>query len=156
MLSVIIVCENVIFLAIYFINTFMKWGQSMNSQQEIQISLVVLLTGLVVVFSVLIFLTFIIKGYGSVVHSFLSRSRKKSADKETVPEPVLSPVVKSADENVSVAREEGIPEEVITVISAAAAAMFPSAVVTGIQKAAAHPNRSAWGMAGLQDNTRPF
>jgi Na+-transporting methylmalonyl-CoA/oxaloacetate decarboxylase gamma subunit len=49
----------------------------MNFKQELQISLTVLLTGLVVVFLMLIFLTLVIKGYGSAVQFLQAKYHKR-------------------------------------------------------------------------------
>ena len=62
----------------------------MNLAEEIQISLVVLLTGLLVVFAVLVFLTYIIKIYGTAIHSAATRKTKNQETKEAV-EPAQLP-----------------------------------------------------------------
>ena len=48
----------------------------MPSAENMNLSLIVLLTGLVVVFAALIFLTFIIKGYGALVSSMTAKSKQ--------------------------------------------------------------------------------
>lgn len=55
------------------------------------------------------------------------------------------------------AAEDGIPAEIIAAISAAVYMMYGSSTgrVTSIRRAV-QPNRSAWKMAGMLENTRPF
>lgn len=119
----------------------------MSLDQKIQLSVIVLLTGLVIVFIVLIFLTYIIKGYGRV----LSGLQTNSDGKKEISEPLAAAPLQS----LSV--QGGIPEETIAAISAAVYALYGTSAgrVTGIRRSS-QPNRSAWGMAGLLENTRPF
>lgn len=137
----------------------------MNFQQEVQVSLTVLITGLVVVFLMLIFLTLVIKGYSSAVHSLQSKQNKEAPRNRvqpvSQPEPVQasgsSPAAPETEEGPFV--EEGIPGEVLAALAAAAYVTIPDGVVTSVRRAApAAPqrSRSAWGMAGLLENTRPF
>ena len=127
----------------------------MNTAEEVQISLVVLLTGLLVVFAMLIFLTFIIKIYGTAIHSATNKKSKKQETKTAIepapaPKAVVAPIAAPAV-------EEGIPQEVVAVIAAAVDAMYsPGTHAVKAVKRSAKPARSVWGAAGLMENTRPF
>ncbi len=119
----------------------------MSLDQKIQLSVIVLLTGLVIVFIVLIFLTYLIKGYGRV----LSGLQTNSNDKKKTSAPLAAAPVQLSSV------QAGISEETVAVISAAVYALYGTCAgkVTGIHRSS-QPSRSAWGMAGLLDNTRPF
>ncbi len=133
----------------------------MNVQQEVQISLTVLITGLVVVFLMLIFLTLIIKGYGNAVHSIQSRhDQKQLRDARPLPEfePVRAAEPAEGESPLRIqAGGEGIPDEVLAVLAAAASSAIPGGVVSSVRRAAAPDfGRSSWKIAGLLENTRPF
>lgn len=133
----------------------------MNVEQELQISLTVLLTGLVVVFLMLVFLTLVIKGYGNAVQLLQAKYRKRqSKDEPSVSktETVCAPLVQEDKQaQPSAATEEGIPEEVLAVIAAAAYSVMPGGKITSVRRAVGTGrSRSSWGMAGLLENTRPF
>ncbi|HEX3040427.1 MAG TPA: OadG family protein [Caproiciproducens sp.] len=118
----------------------------MSFEQQVQLSLTVLLTGLAIVFIMLIALTFIIKGYGSAV----SRLQDKLGGRPDSPTPAVT-------RSTVPAVQQGIPDEVVAAISAAVYMMYgPAAGKVKSIRRAAQPNRSAWRMAGLLENTRPF
>ncbi|NLG92854.1 MAG: OadG family protein [Clostridiales bacterium] len=121
----------------------------MSLDQKVQLSLIVLLTGLVIVFVMLIFLTFIIKGYSAVIKNI-----QPNAKADPVPKSV--PAVQKASAPVP-SVEAGIPEETVAAIAAAVYAMYGSSAgkIKSIRRAA-QPGRSLWRMAGLLENTRPF
>lgn len=128
----------------------------MNLGQEIQLSLTVLFTGLVIVFVMLIALTFIIKGYGAALNKIQNKmvggDDKRPADSST-PEPIAkngSPKTRNTPVNSAVSGE------VVAAISAAVYMMYGTSYeVTNIRRAP-RTNRSAWRTAGLLENTRPF
>ncbi len=118
-------------------------------------SLKVILTGFVVVFSVLLLLILIIKIYSAIVQKAQRgvKLKKEKIKEETIsvtPVPVTTaPVAMVADDTV--------PEEVVAVISAAVASMYGSSSkvrIKSIKKSGA--GRSAWANAGVFENTRPF
>lgn len=113
---------------------------------NMQIAWTVVFTGLVVVFILLIFLVYLVKGYGSVV------SRLQGKTKEDEIAPVSRPAEKPAP-----FVEEGIPGEVVAAIAAAVSCLYGEAPrsVVSVRRARA-AGRSAWEMAGLLENTRPF
>lgn len=130
----------------------------MDLQQEIQLSLTVLITGLVVVFVMLIFLTWVIKGYGNAVHAIQARLNEKQEGGRAVPEalPESASAAEGAPAGAAFGSEE-IPGEVLAAISAAAYWVFPQGRVTSVRRAvSAGRTRSPWCMAGLLENTRPF
>lgn len=118
----------------------------------------VVLTGFVVVFSMLILLIVIIKIYSTIVQKAQSagsnsKKGKKNKDEKPVEKPVApAPVV--AAKNVT----EGISDEVVAVISAAVATLYGSSEKAKIKsiKKSSDGGRSAWAKAGVLDNTRPF
>ena len=120
----------------------------------------VILTGFVVVFSVLLLLIGVIKLYSFIVGMVqCSGGSKKKKNKEQTP-PVKKKVTAEVSEPVSPKQnppvEEGIPEEVVAVIAAAVASVYGKsgrAKIKSIKKAG---GRSAWANAGVLDNTRPF
>jgi sodium pump decarboxylase gamma subunit len=126
-------------------------------QSNIQISLVVLITGLVIVFAVLIGLVLIVRGYGAAIRSLQSRTEPEEPNLAEPDKAVsISPAHTYVPAAETAAAPDGaIPEEVVAVIAAAVASMFPSGKVTSIRRTAAS-GRSAWGMAGLLEGTHPF
>lgn len=126
-----------------------------------EIAVIVLVTGLVVVFLALAVLIAVIKIYGTIVHSAQERSRQKKLEKaalqiaaaekgtpsdSSAPEPVPGPQV-----------EAGIPDEVVAAISAAVfCTMGESVSVVSVRHSKRAGSRSAWGQAGVWTNTKPF
>ena len=121
----------------------------MNFDQKVQLSIIVLLTGLVIVFVMLIFLTYLIKGYSAIIKNI-------HPDEKTKNIPKAAPAVQKAFVPVP-SVEAGIPEETVAVIAAAVYAMYGASAgkVKSIRRAV-QPGRSSWKMAGLLENTRPF
>ena len=113
--------------------------------------LMTVMIGLVVVFAVLIVLTFVFWVFGKVV-----------GGKEEKPTTTATPAVSVAPKTPIVSApiaENGVTDEVVAVISAAIAAMSDSNttyVVRRIRPAAAQGVRPVWAVAGIADNTRPF
>ena len=117
----------------------------------------VVLTGFVVVFTVLILLIVIIKVYSTIVTKAQQTGKKKkekvTETESSSPAPVVKPDVKASVRAV----QDGVSEEIVAVISAAVATMYGSpekAKIKSIKKS--DSGRSAWANAGLLDNTRPF
>ncbi|WP_195985110.1 OadG family protein [Clostridium sp. D33t1_170424_F3] len=124
----------------------------MDPQNEVLLSLTVLLTGLVVVFAMLVFLTIVIKVYGGAIHSMMKKKASNKTQAEEKPAPVAAPAPKPA-----IAVEEGISGEVVAAIAAAVYMTYGSAApaIRSVKRAASNP-RSIWGEAGRLENTRPF
>ena len=112
----------------------------------------VIITGLVLVFAILILLYLIIALQGVI---FVGLDKKKSEKKqEEKPAPAPAPAAKAAPAPAP-AVQAGIPGEVVAAISAAvtAASDTPDAV-RSITKAPAR--RNGWALAGVYSYTEPF
>ena len=121
----------------------------------------VILTGFVVVFSMLFLLILIIKLYGAIVSSAQRAADQRAKRKERVKERITDGsgvhIIKRPAYVTAPTIEEGIPEEVVAVIAAAVAAYDSTGSkvrIKSIKKA--NGGRSAWANAGVLDNTRPF
>ncbi len=125
-----------------------------------EIGLNVTVTGVALVFAMLILLVLILALFGKV-----SVALQKSAEKRSVKarEATLSQMqADNASNNSTVATvindENDISDEVIAVISAAVSSLYigssKKTVIKAIKKA--NGRRSAWGNAGVVDNTRAF
>lgn len=96
-----------------------------------------------VVFLIVLFLIRDVKRNGASLHALEGR---------------ISPLqsVKSKPSGPSgICSEDGISPEVVAAIAAAVACIYPGARVASLRRAPAKP-QSAWRMAGLLENTRPF
>lgn len=114
-----------------------------------------ILIGLVVVFAVLILLTFIFWLFGKVMSGVGKKEtpppETKSAPKAaaTAPAPIPAAPVPAVS--------EGISEEVVAVIAAAVAAMAPEGKRYTVRSVSrVRTERPVWAAAGLMENTRPF
>ena len=128
--------------------------------ENMETALVVLVTGLVVVFAALILMIAIIKIYGTLVYKAQNRNaQKRVATTEEKPAPQI-PTKPAAPIAAPIAPvvETGIPGEVVAAIAAAVVSVSEednkTYVVKNIKRAAG--SRPVWSMAGLLDNTRPF
>ena len=115
----------------------------------------VVITGLAVVFSALIILIAFVWLMGKFF-SMGNNKKKISAEPVTAAKPVTQVPVRTVNTNTATADDD----EVIAVISAAVAAMGQAEGKTYRVKSVRAVNnrasRSAWAMAGLQQNTAPF
>ena len=120
------------------------------------LSLVVLISGLLVVFLVLILLTGLIKLYGTIVSNISGKGGTKQNKTEKKPAPAAAPKAIAPVKKASAEAKPGIPGEIIAVIAAAVASLEGGSkyVIRGVKRS--KPSRSAWGTAGVMDNTRPF
>lgn len=115
----------------------------------------VTLSGLVLVFVVLVLLILLVE----LTSKIMLRGESKKDSAPTAPKPVVAPVVRVASAPSPVV-QAGIDEETVAVISAAvyscmdSAAMGTQYAISGIKRAAGE--RPVWGFAGMQQNTRPF
>ena len=109
----------------------------------------VLLIGLVVVFSVLIVLTFVFWLFGKVVGN-QGATTAAPAPKTPVAKPMATAPAPQTD---------GVPDEVVAVIAAAIAAMSDGTTqyaIRRIRPATTAHARPVWAAAGIAENTRPF
>lgn len=109
-------------------------------------------SGLVIVFAMLVLLVVIISVFGMIM-SRISGAPKKEKPKNE-PKVEVSPVAPVAP--VSTASDD---DDIIAAISAAVMMMYEGTGKTPVIRSirpAAKGVRSAWGMAGVMNNTRPF
>lgn len=122
------------------------------------LSAAVIFTGLVVVFTALVGLFFVVWLIGKLFVA-IENSRKpgggKQADVTSVVSAPQAPAAAPARNTPAVAAD-GIDDEVVAVIAAAVAAMDDGAgyVLRSVRRA--REARPAWAQAGLMQNTQPF
>ncbi len=113
-------------------------------------SLVILITGFVVVFLVLLLLIGIIKIYSGIVYAVQNKSTAKSKAKE----PAQAPATPSESAPVAQAPVgDGLDLQTVAVITAAVEAFYGSSKkvrVTGIRPS--NSSRNEWATAGLREN----
>lgn len=121
---------------------------------------VVMLTGISLVFAILVLLMLIIMLEGKFFDSLNAKKKaKKDAQVKAVavsPKPA-APVkpAEAAPAPEEPVVEQGIPGEVVAAIAAAIASMSGGKYVLRAVRRAGH-GRSAWGKAGVSDVTSPF
>ena len=124
------------------------------------ISLTILITGLVVVFSVLLLLIGLIKLYGTVVSKALeSAENKKKLQLAAVTTENTSenkPEIEETAGDVSQLDENGLNDEIVAVIAAAVVAAYGEGNVRVKSIRRVPQSRPVWSTAGIFDNTRPF
>ena len=94
----------------------------MDFSNPVQVSVVVLLTGMVITSVMLIILTFLIKIYGTIVYNAQNKNKQEPTKEEPSQAPAAAPVAAAVTAAVPVsapAVEGGIPQEVIAAIAAA-------------------------------------
>ena len=107
------------------------------------LALTVLLTGLTVVFSVLILLTIVIKVYGLIISKIQNKATK--------------PNTNSIDNVIYDDDNDDIDQEVLAVIFAAVAHMYSDDSKYKIKSVKrVFTSRPAWGNASIIENTKPF
>lgn len=135
-----------------FLSTLAKTAQGTENVWEI--SLNVLITGVVVVFAVLVLLIMLIKLYSTIVYKAQNRAPKAPKGSNDSGNVAQASVINN-NGAMAVAQPQGLTDELIAVITAAAVtAMGNSNIrVTGIRKRA---QRSEWSDAALRENVQPF
>lgn len=112
----------------------------------------VVITGLAVVFLSLVILIAFVWLFGKI----FTRKKKNKAEVQNKSEPQKPVVSASAAPQI----KSGESEEVIAVIAAAVAAMGAaegrSYRLRSVKAVKNKPSRSAWSMAGIQNDTTPF
>ncbi len=137
--------------------------QGVNEMGEnLKIGLIILLTGVVIVFAVLVLLICIIYVYGDIVSSIQKSIEKKKREKEELEkekEPEVPSVVEQAAEAEADSPEEDdeeIPLDVVAAIAAAVDYIFGQGSVKIKSVKRSSKRRSAWKSAGVAENTRSF
>ncbi|MBQ7860013.1 MAG: OadG family protein [Faecalibacterium sp.] len=121
--------------------------------------LVVTLTGMALVFAILVILMLIITLEGKFFDSMNARKQEKrdaqvKAAAASKAAPAAKPVESAAPTAPAPVVEQGIPAEIVAVIAAAIAAMGNGKYVL---KAVSRAGKGkAWGRAGVNDVTSPF
>lgn len=118
---------------------------------DLGFDVVVTITGIVLVFLILILLMAIITLEGKI---FDSMNAKKKAAKEAAKAPAVQPAapVQQAAAAPAPQVEEGIPGDVIAAIMAAIHAMGSGKYTLK----AVRRSKNGWGNAGVNDTTAPF
>lgn len=118
---------------------------------DLGFDVVVTITGIVLVFLILILLMAIITLEGKI---FDSMNAKKKAAKEAAKAPAAQPAapVQQAEAAPAPQVEEGIPGDVIAAIMAAIHAMGNGKYTLK----AVRRSKNGWGNAGVNDTTAPF
>ncbi|MDD2955103.1 MAG: OadG family transporter subunit [Oscillospiraceae bacterium] len=132
------------------------------SAENLSLSLNVIMSGLLVTFTALVALVLVITIFGKIMSAVTGRGKKSGGQGNPASQKKEEKPAAAAIQKASV-KSEGIPGDVIAVISAAVAAMMGGTgkgfAIKSIKKAA-HPKtkevRSAWSMAGIQQNTASF
>ena len=131
--------------------------------ENLKLGLIILLTGIVIVFSVLILLIGIIKLYASIVVSVQQaideKKNKKSEDESKKAEAAVAKpeVVETAAAEPEQAVDDGtVPGEIVAAIAAAIEVIFGegNVKIKSIKKSS--KRRSVWKSAGVAENTRSF
>ena len=135
---------------IYILNLAVKGGTVAENFK--QYGGTVTLSGLIIVFAMLILFVFVIAAFGAIMSRTAGKPKKaKPAAPKTESKPLPK---KSAPAPVN-----GVDDETVAVISAAVAMMYDGTgktpVIRSVRPAAAGV-RSAWKTAGVLNNTRPF
>jgi sodium pump decarboxylase gamma subunit len=119
--------------------------------------IVVTVTGVVLVFFILVLLMLIITLEGKVFDLLDSKKRAKveAAHAQAAGRPAEAPVVAAQSAGPEV--EEGIPGEVVAAIAAAITALGGGKyVLRAVHRAGNDGGRGVWGKAGTSDTTAPF
>lgn len=132
----------------------------MELMDKFTISASMLLTGFTIVFSVLIFLIFIIWLYGLIITKAQEKAVDLKREKKKVkivrkPEEKPDPPV-NKKHIFTAEKDDSLSEEVVAVISAAVYSIYGSKEKVKIKSIKKSASRSAWGNAGIINNTRPF
>lgn len=136
-------------------------GQSIASQQMADPDYwgsvgIIALAGIMVVFLILAILIFFFWLMGTIFKTMDNKKKSKAAEKAA---PVAAapavPVVEAVEET-----DETDDDEIMAVIAAAVAAYSEQDGkdyrILGVKPRGDARTRSAWGLAGISDNTRPF
>jgi sodium pump decarboxylase gamma subunit len=131
---------------------------SLSLGEKVSISLTTLLTGFVVVFAVLILLIIIITIYGKIVYTAQNKVKKSKESKKSEQTDAVASAPKAVAPAPAKGSVSGISDEIVAVIAAAVDSTYGvgKAKITGIKKSKNTGGRSAWGQAGVMNNTRPF
>ena len=142
-------------------------GGSVAEQSRGELMLVLTVTGLFVVFAVLVLLTLLFLFYGKLLDRINESKKKKDARKISAGSAAVEPPKKISEKKPEAVKravtkesapasesDSGIPEEIIAVIAAAVASLDGNYVVKSVKRT--RGGVSAWRQAALSENTRRF
>lgn len=134
-----------------FLSTLAKTAT--ETQNVWDLSLNVLVTGIVVVFVVLFLLILLIKLYSTIVYKAQNRAPK--APKGGSDSTAQATVQGNGGAAMALTQPTGLTDELIAVITAAAVSCMGTSNirVTGIRK---RTQRSEWSDAGIRESVQPF
>lgn len=125
--------------------------------ENLKLGFIILLTGVLVVFAVLVLLIGIIKLYSTIVYNVQNKGNKKDKSEQTAVKTESKPVVEEASAQPETQEDDGtVPGEIIAVIAAAVEAIFGQGAVKIKSVRKSSKRRSAWKSAGVAENTRSF
>ncbi len=120
---------------------------------------IITLTGLLVVFAILAILIFLFWAMGKIFGAIDSSKKKKAEAAKAAAKPASAPAAASQPVEEVYEEEDTSDDEIIAVISAAIAAYSEqdgkSYEIRSIKRKD-NKARSAWSLAGIGENTRPF
>ena len=132
----------------------------LHDMNGMNLALTILLTGLVVVFVVLIILTLVIKLYGSSIYNLQNKTKEKNTSKSEISTQVKNPevITMKSQSNSSISDEE-ISGEILAIISAAVFTIYTlvpekTYQIKNIKRSSGV--RPVWGIAGVIENTQRF
>lgn len=136
-------------------------GQSIASQQMADPDYwgsvgIIALAGILVVFLILAILIFFFWLMGTIFKAVGNKKRSKTVEKTAAAAAPAAPVAEAAEE----IEETDSDDEIMAVIAAAVAAYSEqdgkNYRILGVKPRGEARTRSAWGLAGIGDSTRPF
>ena len=132
----------------------------LHDMNGMNLALTILLTGLVVVFVVLIILTLVIKLYGSSIYNLQNKTKGKNTSKSEISTQVKNPeVITMKSQSNSIISDEEISGEILAIISAAVFTIYTlvpekTYQIKNIKRSSGV--RPVWGIAGVIENTQRF
>lgn len=131
-------------------------SEIIREMSKLELGTNVTITGIALVFSMLLLLVFVLVIFGSISVALSNAKEKKAAKaKETTFAEMLAD---NNDVSAPVENTNEINDELIAVISAAVSTLYVGKKVKPVIKSIknASSRRSSWAKAGIADNTRVF
>ena len=126
-----------------------------------EVGAITTITGIVLVFAMLLFLVFVLWLFGVVAKAATKSAEKKAMKAKADLSKQISEEAPKTDVNEVVSSssaDDGISGEVVAAIAAAISVMYSGTgkkpVIKSVKKSGSR--RSAWASAGIADNTRRF
>ena len=126
-----------------------------------EVGAITTITGVVLVFAMLLFLVFVLWLFGVVAKAATKSAEKKAMKAKVDLSKQISEEAPKTDVNEgasSSSADDGVSGEVVAAIAAAISVMYSGTgkkpVIKSVKKSGSR--RSAWASAGIADNTRSF